>query len=278
MSSPSLAVRQLPTAASWLAATASLRSREPVLMNLPGSVAEGVVAGARYDSELWLVVEGAGQLLGCAVRTAPWPAVLAPMHGDVAVVLGEWMAANATGVTALTGPASAVSAVARGMGRTATVRMRENVRVLGALASPLACDGHVRPASDDDIDLLIRWFADFHDEAGLPAAADARLVQAAVTDRRLWLWVNGSAVAMGGHARVVSTPGGTVGRIGPVYTAPGHRQRGYGSALTHAIARTLATSCDQVMLFADADNQVSNSIYERLGFGTVTEIVEVDLA
>jgi predicted GNAT family acetyltransferase len=31
------------------------------------------------------------------------------------------------------------------------------------------------------------------------------------------------------------------------------------------------------MLFADAENPGSNSLYERLGFAAVAEIVEVDL-
>ncbi len=247
------------------------------MMNLPGSVAEGVAAGARYDSELWLAVEDAGQVVGCAVRTAPWPAVVSPMSDEVGAVLGVWLAGNTEVVTALTGPAQAVAAVALGMGRTATVRMREIVRVLGALASPPACDGSVRPASLDDLGLLLGWFADFHAEAGLPAEANEGLVRAQVDDRRLWVWENGSPVAMGGHAHVVATPGGTVGRIGPVYTVPEHRKRGYGSALTHAIAASLTSECDRVMLNADAENPGSNSIYERLGFAAVAEIVEADL-
>ena len=68
-----------------------------------------------------------------------------------------------------------------------------------------------------------------------------------------------------------------MGRIGPIYTAPRHRRHGYGSALTHAVAGSLLPQCDTVMLYADAANAGSNSVYARLGFAAVDEIVELEL-
>lgn len=277
MTSPRFRVQQMPTARDWLAATESLRGTDPVLTNVPGSVAQAVAAGARYDSELWLIVVADDEVLGCAMRTAPWPVFVGPMPHEAARLLGEWLQENAGPLSGMTGSADTVASVALGMERSLQVRMRETVRVLDDLVSPAPCEGSMRPAVLDDRPLLVQWFAAFHREANLAVAAREEHIVSAVHDGRLWLWEDGSPVAMGGHAQVVTTPGGTVGRIGPIYTVPGRRKHGYGSAMTHAIAMTLASSCDTVMLFADAENAASNGIYERLGFAAVAELVEVSL-
>ena len=95
---------------------------------------------------------------------------------------------------------------------------------------------------------------------------------------RLWLWsIDGEPVAMAGHAPLVATPGGTMGRIGPVYTVPFARRQGVGAALTAVVARILQQDGAQVMLYADADNATSNGVYERLGFRAVDQHVEADL-
>ena len=95
---------------------------------------------------------------------------------------------------------------------------------------------------------------------------------------RMWLWeVEGEPVAMAGHANVVATPGGSVGRLGPVYTLPEARGRGYGSAITAVVSRVLLAQGATVMLYADVANPTSNGVYERLGFRAVAEHVEADL-
>lgn len=277
MSSWPATVRQLPTAADWLAATKALRAIHPVLMNVAGSVAEDVAAGTRYDSELWLVVEEAATVVGCALRTAPHPALLSPMRDEDALALGRWLATYAPSSGSLTGPAEVVNQVAIGMGRTTTIRMREVIRVLGGLRAPAPCAGSLRAASVEDLGLLRRWFANFHSEACLIVAPREDRIRASIDEGRLFLWETDLPVAMAGHATIVATPGGRVGRIGPVYTLPERRRQGYGAAVTHAVATLLSGRCDQVMLFADADNPASNSVYARLGFTVAAELVEADL-
>ncbi|MGL1760974.1 GNAT family N-acetyltransferase, partial [Vibrio parahaemolyticus] len=71
--------------------------------------------------------------------------------------------------------------------------------------------------------------------------------------------------------------GGTVGRIGPVYTVPAERGRGYGGAVTAAVTEHLLPQVDTVMLYTDAANPISNAVYERLGFVHEHDIVELDL-
>ena len=270
-------VRPLATARDWLEATQAMRAAHPVIMNLSGSVAESVAAGTRYDGELWLVVEEAGVVVGCAIRTAPHPALLSPMSEEAASAVGGWLAEHESGLSSLSGPVESVDRVAAAMGRAADIRMREVIRVLGTLRAPAPCEGLARAATADDMDMLRRWFVDFHTEAGLVVAPSDDRIRSSIDEGRLFVWETDVPVAMAGHSTIVATPGGRVGRIGPVYTLPQHRRRGYGAAATHSVASLLSARCDQVMLFADARNPGSNSVYERLGFAVVAEFVEADL-
>ena len=56
-------------------------------------------------------------------------------------------------------------------------------------------------------------------------------------------------------------------RIGPVYTPPQARGHGYASAATAALSRRLLEAgAEEVVLFTDLANPVSNSIYQRIGY------------
>ena len=59
---------------------ATLRGRGP-------SSGEVVIAGAHYDRELWIVVRDRDDVVGAALRTAPWPLVASPMPHDAALAL-----------------------------------------------------------------------------------------------------------------------------------------------------------------------------------------------
>jgi predicted GNAT family acetyltransferase len=56
-------------------------------------------------------------------------------------------------------------------------------------------------------------------------------------------------------------------RIGPVYTPPEHRGRGYAAAVTAAAARwALGSGARHVLLYTDLANPTTNRLYPRLGF------------
>jgi FR47-like protein len=61
-------------------------------------------------------------------------------------------------------------------------------------------------------------------------------------------------------------------RIGPVYTPPERRGRGYASAATAALSRrVLEAGAEEVLLHTDLANPVSNSIYQRIGYRSVED-------
>ena len=151
------------------------------------------------------------------------------------------------------------------------VVMDEVVRVLGRLVPAVDVPGRARAATLDDVDLVRVWLSDFAAEAGVPDPRDDDALRARIGTGALALWLDpeGRRVALAGHAPPVTTPAGTVVRIGPVWTPPEHRRRGYAAALTSALAADLSADGSTVMLFADAANATSNGVYARLGFDVV---------
>ena len=113
-----------------------------------------------------------------------------------------------------------------------------------------------------------RWLDRFHAETFGDApspAVTARSVQATkASGSELLLWVLGSdPVSM---ARV-GFPAADASRIKPVYTPTDKRGNGFGSAVTAAAAAWARDAgADDVVLFTDLANPVSNAIYRRIGF------------
>jgi predicted GNAT family acetyltransferase len=61
-------------------------------------------------------------------------------------------------------------------------------------------------------------------------------------------------------------------RVGPVYTPPGHRGRGYGGAVTWTVSQAARDAgAAQVLLFTDLANPTSNALYQRLGYQPVAD-------
>ena len=63
-------------------------------------------------------------------------------------------------------------------------------------------------------------------------------------------------------------------RVGPVYTPPELRGRGYASAVTAAVSlRAREAGAEEVLLYTDLANSTSNSIYQRIGYRPVEDRV-----
>ena len=60
-------------------------------------------------------------------------------------------------------------------------------------------------------------------------------------------------------------------RVGPVYTPPERRGRGYASALVARLSATAVEAGHRCMLYTDLSNPVSNSIYRAIGYRAVGE-------
>jgi predicted GNAT family acetyltransferase len=70
-------------------------------------------------------------------------------------------------------------------------------------------------------------------------------------------------------------PAAGVSRIGPVYTPPRNRGRGYGSAVTARAALDVIDNAAIPVLYADRANPTSNKIYRAIGFRPVADRLSV---
>ena len=99
--------------------------------------------------------------------------------------------------------------------------------------------------------------------------AATRLLRRA--DRTVYLWADegGEPVALVGAGG--RTPRGI--RIGPVYTPPAHRGRGYASNLVAAVTqRQFDDGRAFCFLFTNLANPTSNRIYQGMGYQPVIDI------
>ena len=166
---------------------------------------------------------------------------------------------------------------ARGGRGSVHVHVNQRLYRLAKLSWPdPAPDGTARVADDSDVPLLADWFTAFafevHDMGrGVDQTA---AVRERVSYGGITVWeAGGEPVALAGATRQVA---GMV-RIGPVYTPPERRGRGYGSAATAAACeRLLEAGADDVLLYTDLANPVSNSIYQRIGFRAVEDRVSLE--
>ncbi|HEY7018095.1 MAG TPA: GNAT family N-acetyltransferase, partial [Gaiellaceae bacterium] len=138
---------------------------------------------------------------------------------------------------------------------------------------PRPTPGRMRPYTPADREVAVRWMDAFVEEA-LPHAqpeSSEEFVEhrTAEPNAGLVLWEDGEVVSFAGYGGL--TPHGI--RIGPVYTPPELRGRGYASALTAALTQQLLDGGRRFcFLFTDLANPTSNSIYQRIGYEPVTDV------
>ncbi len=144
------------------------------------------------------------------------------------------------------------------------------------LVHPRGVAGACRMAEERDRELLIEWVDAFRQEAlgaSSPTETEAR-VDARLGSGQFWIWEDPQSVAMTG----VSAPVAGVARVGPVYTPPSQRNRGYASGLVGEVSRAVLGRGDRCILYTDLANPTSNSVYRALGYRAVDEALEYRFA
>jgi predicted GNAT family acetyltransferase len=226
----------------------------------------------------WIVRDGSG-VVGAALRTPPYNLVLArPRATGVLELLVEQLDADLPGVT---GALPEVEDFARlwsaRTGGQPTTR-GQGIYALTAVRPAPAPSGRMRAATHADVPLLTDWWCAFVVEA-LGDAAPERDRVAVTLERRLTalgtglaVWEHDGSVSFAGYGG--ETPNGI--RIGPVYTPPGRRGRGYATALVAALsAELLAAGRRFCFLYTDLANPTSNRIYQRIGYERVCDSAEI---
>jgi predicted GNAT family acetyltransferase len=231
----------------------------------------------------WVVRER-GSVVGAAVQTPPYNLVLArPRLPRALEAIARAITEELPGVV---GGVPEVDAFAElWLARhavTATTRLDHRIYSLRAVVPPQCVGGALRLAGPADRELVLAWLTAFTEEAlhgmddpgRIERSVDARLGGAGSGGIGLWE-VGGEPVSLAGFGG--PTPNGL--RIGPVYTPPERRGRGYGSAVTAAVSQlALERGKRFCFLYTDLANPTSNAIYMRIGYQPVCDSREIAFA
>lgn len=256
----------------FLATAGDLLLGDPGRHTVALTVAENVRAQPDGTRFAWWTDE-VGEVTGVVSQTPPYPLLLSVVPDEAVRPLVELFEPRAVnGPTALAAQVAAVSAAYRG--GPVTLRRAERLHRLGTLTPPVA-PGAPRVAGPGDQSLLVRWFDAFIDETGVLPQDTEAAVRERLAFGAFVLWEDDGPVALAGRTRKAF---GAV-RIGPVYTPPESRGRGYGGAVTAAATqRALDDGAKDVVLFTDLTNPTSNGLYRRLGFEPVTDRAVLEIS
>jgi RimJ/RimL family protein N-acetyltransferase len=227
----------------------------------------------------WHASDG-GTVDGAFLQSPPFPVLVAALPAgsapDLIGLLAEDGALAAAANVSSADEAAVSAAWAMATGGGATVAQRRRLHRLERLVPPdPAPPGAARVAGPGDRELLIEWSAAFDAEAHTQARDNERTVDDRLSHAGLTLWeAGGEPVAMAGRTREAA---GVV-RVAGVYTAPAHRQRGYGAGVTAAVTQAaLDAGASAIVLFTDLANPTSNALYRRLGYRPVQDRVLLEL-
>ena len=234
-----------------------------------------------YPECLFVVAtDAAGAPVAAALQTPPHNLVLSTMSVTTAAQLAAALGTGAASLPGVLGPAdvarSFVDMCTTQSGRRARVAVRERIFRADRVIAPAPARGSWRLAGEHDRATLTAWADAFRDEAMAesPVKEDGALIAdrwLRRTDRTMHLWADetGEPVALAGAGG--RTPRGI--RIGPVYTPPAHRCRGYASNLVAAVTqRQFDDGRAFCFLFTNLANPTSNKIYQAIGYQPVIDM------
>ena len=230
----------------------------------------------------WVVTDDGGKPVAAAMQTPPYNLLLAQARSDAALeTLAEAIDDGLPGVVASHPEVDAfVGLWARSHAIEPRVLRNQGIYALEQVKPPPQPPGARRAATADDYALAMDWVTAFRDEVleeNDPGRTEARNF----VDQRLRgdgtggieLWEDGGkAVSLSGWGG--PTPHGI--RIGPVYTPPGLRGRGYATSLVAELSQALLDAGRRFcFLYTDLANPTSNAVYERIGYVKACEAAMV---
>ena len=235
------------------AGPAAARRRGPAQPDPRHRAARSAESPDRYaEKRFWVAVED-GEPVAAAIQTPPYNLILATPRDDAA--LAALAAAIEDELPGVTGTRPEVDAFAR-LWTDAHGLETRTLRGMGVYAlervQPVPpAPGSSRPATRDDEALLLDWMIAFGEEV-LEETDPGRTEARAAVEHRL-AGHDGGFLLWEDERRAVSvsgwggpTPNGI--RVGPVYTPPELRGRGYATALVAELSQTLLDGGRQLRL------------------------------
>jgi uncharacterized protein len=270
-------------ASAFLDAAAPVLDADEARHNLIYGVCSTLVDApdAYREAYLWTVRDD-NAVVAAALMTPPFNVVVASPATDEALrFAARRLHDRSTHLPGVTGGIPEVDVFAEAWqeltGAGKRLRMSQGIYAAQKVKPPAGVSGEPRRARDGDRELIVDWLLAFQQEALADEGPGIDAEQ--VVERRLasstagfFLWVDDAEpVSLCGYGG--RTPHGV--RIGPVYTPPDLRGRGYGSAVTaHVTKELLDGGRDYCFLYTDLSNPTSNKIYVNIGYERVCDSAE----
>ena len=269
-------VRRYSSAADFLDATKDFRSLDPVRTGLITSIAISVATGSRtYEDYFWWSVSQDNRVVGLAIRTVPYGYVFSPMGTDAVEELYSFISVEDSFAHEFAGPKDVIDYLVRISGKAVTESEGELIYECQKLI-PAKPVGEFRAANESDFNLIYNWMKTFMVTTGLRMYDLERVVRTGLIAGRYYLLIlQGAPISMGGHSDLQIFEGFSIGRVGPIYTPEEFRKKGYASALTSEITKTLISQGALPTLYTQAANPTSNKIYQKIGYTLVDENLRV---
>ena len=254
-------------------------ARHNLILGIAGTIRDR--PGYYAEHSFWLVVhDGDDDVLAVALQTPPFNlAVARPAREGALEALARGIATEGVELPGVSGAAPEAETFADSWatltGGERSARMRQRIYQASEIRAVAGVAGTARLATVADRELLIDWADAFNEEVRADAphgdtakGVDARLASDAAG---FMLWEDGQPASIAGWGG--ATPNGV--RVGPVYTPPDLRRRGYASAVTAAAsASQLAAGRRFCFLYTDLANPTSNRIYMDLGYEPVCDAID----
>jgi uncharacterized protein len=271
-------------AVAFLRLAGPMLEREEARNQLPLGIAGTLTLRPEaYEVVHYWVVRDGEEPVAAAVRTEPFNLVLGDPSSEAA--LGPLLDAVVTDDPEVPGIVGnmpfvepAAERLAAASGRTAERILSQGVYGLSAVRDVARAPGGARAATTEDRQQILAWVRAFAAEA-LPDPDEAfEPVERNLESRfggeggGFWLWEDhGEPVSLAGFSG--PTPTGI--RIGPVYTPPEHRRRGYATTLVADLSSWLLGHGHRAcFLYTDLANPTSNRIYVEIGYERVCDAME----
>ena len=251
---------------------------DPVRHNVILSLLDARVASP-VRGNYW-IVRLDGDVCGVALQSpTDFFATVTPMARSVVTALVDAIVEQGTHIPGI----SAEAATAARFAGHWTERTRSSAQPVEGqriyevedVVPPEGVPGCARPAERDDRDFVVMAFEGFTAETG----DSGGFAPAVVADHRLrlgqlWVWEHSTPTSVAG----LSEPMAGVVRVGPVYTPPERRGRGYAAALVAAISEGVFERGYRCILYTDLGNATSNAIYRAIGYHAVEEVIRYDFS
>ena len=254
--------------------------------NLPIGLAYRLAEDPYYygsDLPLLLSILEQGRVAGVAVMTPPKRIILSKIDTNLQaamVHLVRHLRRIDVQIPGVVGPAVEAQAFTDCWvegSLDVSVRLSKRMRVFEARTAanlPLS-PGNMRFARTDDHSLMARWIVAFSEELGEPVNLESARsrTEKPIKNQELYIWDHDGPVSIAGVSRPMRN--GTT--IGPVYTPPEHRGKGYATSCVLLLTKKLLSdSYSFCSLYTDLSNPTSNSIYMKIGYVPIGDALELD--